>query len=175
MEEVWKDICGYEGYYQVSNLGRVRSVDRKDRTGRSLQSIIRSQSYDKYGYAILGLYKNGKMKTKKVHRLVAKAFVDNPNGFPEVNHKDENKKNNNANNLEWCTTKYNLTYGHRLDAVRGTNSNTVKLTEDQVREIRKIYIKNDPVYGQSALGKRYGVSHTNIGDIVKNKSWKHLI
>lgn len=134
-----------------------------------------TQSKDKDGYLILGLYRNGKSKTVRVHRLVAKAFIENPYNLPEINHIDENKTNNHVENLEWCTTAYNLTYGHRLDYVRGEKAPKAKLTHDQVKEIRRIYIKGDLQFGQSALSKKYGVSHPAIACIVKNKTWRHLL
>lgn len=99
MEE-WKDITGYEGLYQVSNLGRVR------RSGKILKG-----GYNNKGYHTINLCKNGISKSFFVHRLVAIAFIPNPNNFPIVNHKDENPKNNCVDNLEWCTKSYNATYG----------------------------------------------------------------
>lgn len=101
-KEIWKDCKGYEGRYQVSNLGRVWS--------------IKSQSYlngsnDKDGYLRVHLTAiNGKRKVESIHRLVAIAFLENPQGLPQVNHKDENKANNCLDNLEWCTAKYNNIY-----------------------------------------------------------------
>ena len=134
-----------------------------------------AQSKDKDGYLIVGLYRDGKCKTVRVHRIVAKAFIDNPHNLPEINHIDEDKTNNHVENLEWCTTAYNLTYGHRLECVRGEKAPKAKLTPDQVEEIRRIYIKGDLEFGQSALGKKYGVSHPAIACIVKNKTWRHLL
>lgn len=100
MSETWKDIKGYEGLYQVSDKGRVRNAD----------GLIMSQT--KRGkYLKVGLSKNGIKKGVSVHRLVALAFIDNPNDLPYVNHKDEDKHNNVATNLEWCTAQYNSTYG----------------------------------------------------------------
>lgn len=109
MEEVWKDIEGYEGLYQVSNLGRVKSLARKD--GLYMMSErIKKQHISNHYYAI-GLNKKGVFKTMHVHRLVAKTFLPNPDNLPQVNHKDENKLNNRVDNLEWCTAKYNVNYG----------------------------------------------------------------
>ena len=102
--EHWKDIQDYEGLYQVSDMGRVRNI----RTGRILKPGI-----DRYGYLLVVLYKNGKAKTKNVHRLVAQTFIPNTDRLPCVNHKDENKLNNRVENLEWCTHQYNNTYGNR--------------------------------------------------------------
>lgn len=103
MEEIWKDIKGYEGLYQVSSLGRVR------RDGKILKSGL-----TRGGYLQVHLSKNGKVGHYKIHRLVAEAFLQNLDNNPEVNHKDENKLNNTAENLEWCTSDYNLHYGTRI-------------------------------------------------------------
>lgn len=109
MEEIWKDIEGYEGKYQVSNLGRVRSLNY-NHTG---EIKLLKQSTNKYGYKLVGLCKNGKEKKYQVHRLVAIAFIPNPNNLPIINHKDEDSSNNNVDNLEWCTQEYNVNYGTR--------------------------------------------------------------
>lgn len=119
MEEEWKDIDGYEGYYQVSSFGRVRSLDRYVKDTRRncfnfVKGRIMSQSNaDKEHYRQVGLSKDGKVTTCLVHRLVAQAFIPNPNNLPQVNHKDENRENNNVDNLEWCTAEYNTNYGTR--------------------------------------------------------------
>lgn len=106
--EVWKDIKGFEGY-QISNRGRVKSLNyRHTRKERILQ-----QRLNRYGYCQARLYKNGKHYTFVVHRLVAIAFIANPNEKPQVNHLDECKINNCAENLEWATAKENLNYGTR--------------------------------------------------------------
>lgn len=120
IEEIWKDIEGYEGYYQVSNLGRVRSLDRilfksNGRTEKR-QGQIMLPCKGKDGYLLIGLRRETKSKKSfSVHRLVAEAFIPNPNNLPQVNHKDENIHNNNADNLEWCTCLYNNNYGNRND------------------------------------------------------------
>lgn len=114
MQEEWKDVRGFEGYYQISNLGRVKSVERvvkkKNGTLMKVSEKIRvlSQTTDNYSYVVLA--KNGKNKTFLVHRLVAETFIGNPNNLPCVNHKDENKQNDCVDNLEWCTYEYNNTY-----------------------------------------------------------------
>lgn len=116
--EIWRDIPGYEGYYQVSNLGRIKTLDRYVKHWRGGLLLRKSQllklNYDADGYIIVGLSKNGKTLTNKVHRLVAQVFIPNPNNLPVVNHKDENKSNNCVWNIEWCTVDYNNKYGDRL-------------------------------------------------------------
>jgi hypothetical protein len=115
MEEIWKAIPGYEGYYEVSNTGKVRSVTRtiisRDGKSRTFLGEIKNPTPNKHGYQQVGLHKDGKRKVFLVHRLVAITFLPNPDNLPVVNHKDENPSNNNVNNLEWCTSKYNSNYG----------------------------------------------------------------
>ena len=120
MEEQWKDIIiekngvtyDYSELYQVSNFGRVRSLDRVDSRGHKLKGkIIRCKPREN-GYVYVGLHKNGeKQQLFTMHRLVATMFIPNPENLPIVNHKDEDKYNNNVDNLEWCTQEYNNTYG----------------------------------------------------------------
>ncbi|MBR6503165.1 MAG: HNH endonuclease [Clostridia bacterium] len=105
--EIWRDIPGYNGRYQVSNCGNVRTNDY-NHTG--ITKLL-SMHDNGRGYLIVSLTKNNKGKKFKVHRLVAECFIDNPDNLPVVNHKDENKQNNHVNNLEWCTNDYNTHYG----------------------------------------------------------------
>lgn len=118
MKEVWKDIKDYEGLYQVSNLGRIKSLSRFHYTGWGKnkgyikKEKILKPRYDKKGYQMVVLYKNGIGKNFKVHRLVAEAFIPNPNNLPQINHKDEIKRNNIFTNLDWCDCKYNNNYGN---------------------------------------------------------------
>lgn len=121
--EVWRPVIGYEGFYDVSNLGNVRSVDRfiyqinrwGGLTKRLLKGRIIKQATINGGYKVVGLSKNGETKQKFVHILAAKAFIPNPNNYPIINHKDENPSNNNLDNLEWCTVQYNTTYGTGIE------------------------------------------------------------
>lgn len=107
MEEIFKDIKDYEGLYQVSDHGRVRSLNYN----HTEETRVLKHQLDKDGYECLKLSKNGKHKTCKVHRLVAEAFIPNPDGLPQVNHIDEDKTNNCVWNLEWCDCNYNINYG----------------------------------------------------------------
>ena len=117
--ETWKDIKGYEGLYQVSDAGNVRSCDHvvKNRSGMALKKgkILAQANVDKTHYKKVTLYRNNVGKTFLVHRLVAMAFIDNPEGYEQINHIDENPSNNAMSNLEWCDAKYNVTYGSRTE------------------------------------------------------------
>ena len=122
MEEIWKDIEWHKGSYKVSNMGRVYSIRRKK---------FKDTYLDKRGYVKVCLCYNYTQKIFSVHRLVAKAFIPNPNNYPQVNHKDENKQNNNVDNLEWCTNHYNEHYGTRSQRqakslTNGKNSKPIK-------------------------------------------------
>lgn len=116
MVEIWKDIDGYIGIYQVSNMGNVRSLQREEfkcaQGYRVRKGVELKPSQDQKGYLMVNLYKNGKGRSRRVHRLVAEAFIDNPMHLSEINHIDENKKNNVVSNLEWCTSSYNKMYGN---------------------------------------------------------------
>ena len=118
IEEIWRPVVGYEGLYEVSNIGRVRSLDRF--YYRLHKGKVLSPTKDRYGYLTVTLNCNGKSKTIKIHRLVAQAFLPNPDNLPQVNHKDEDKTNNNVDNLEWCTAKYNVNFGTRQERYRNT-------------------------------------------------------
>ena len=114
-QEIWKPIVGYEGYYEVSNFGRIKSVSRvvmmKNGAARPIKEKMLHPRPQKSGYMNVTLSRDCKPNRLRVHRLVAEAFVPNPDNLPEVNHKDENKANNHADNLEWCDRRYNNLYG----------------------------------------------------------------
>ena len=109
MQEIWKDVKGYEGLYQVSNLGQVKRLGND----RQMREKTLKGNKVKSGYMQVVLCKKGKSKPLYVHRLVAIAFIPNPNNHKEINHIDEIKTNNNFENLEWCNHKYNCNYGTR--------------------------------------------------------------
>lgn len=115
IQEEWRDVIGYEGLYEISNYGNIRSKDRYVACCYGSKQFIRgrflSANPNKKGYLMISLYRNHKSKVKYIHRLVAEAFIPNPNNLPQVNHKDECKTNNIYTNLEWCDATYNLNYG----------------------------------------------------------------
>lgn len=143
--EIWKPVPGYEGSYEVSNLGRVRSVSRYTPTwsGKVFKKgTIKKQKEDKDGYFKVWLSKNSKKKPFFVHRLVATAFLDNPDNLPVVNHKDGNKKNNTVENLEWCTLSENTKHAFKIGLIkpscRGTNKKVAKI-DPATNEIISVY------------------------------------
>lgn len=114
MKEIFKDIKGYEGAYQISNFGNVRSLKR---------NILLRQSPDRKGYLHIILYKNNKSKVGRIHRLVAETFIPNPENKPQVNHKDGNKLNNCVNNLEWVTNSENQKHAFKLHLQTNSGNN----------------------------------------------------
>lgn len=130
-DEIWKDCKHYEGLYQVSNYGRVKSLERdivyKDGRKRHVKEHFLIQRVSYNGYLYVGLSKYGKFKQEKVHRLVAMAFISNPDNKPHINHIDEDKQNNYVDNLEWVTSKENNNYGNHNEkisiALKQTNKN----------------------------------------------------
>lgn len=120
--EVWKDVKGYEGFYQVSNKGRVKSlartIVRSDGQYKSIKEKILKSGTSSKGYQQINLCRNGKQKTMKIHRLVAEAYIPNSKNKPEVNHKDGDKSNNVISNLEWVTPKENMRHAYDIGLIR---------------------------------------------------------
>ena len=112
-EEIWKPVVDYENLYEVSNLGRVKSLNYRH-TGK--ERVLKGMK-NRYDYLQVILYKDNKGKTWTIHKLVAIAFLDNPNNLPVINHKDENKENNCVQNLEWCSVLHNNTYNDRAKKI----------------------------------------------------------
>lgn len=135
MVEIWKDIEGYEGLYQVSNFGNVKSLNYRH-TGK--EKLLKARNNK--GYLIICLWRDSKQKTFKVHRLVATAFLPNPDSLPQVNHISEDKTNNTVSNLEWCSAEYNSNYGTRIQRIiENTTNNQKKSKKVLCIETGKIY------------------------------------
>lgn len=136
-DEIWKDIPNYEGLYQVSNLGRVRALKRKIKykngNCHTYPEKIKNQ-VNSCGYLAVTLSKKGQRRQIKVHRLVALAFIPNPHHYQQINHKDENKHNNQVDNLEWCNAKYNNNYGTKIKrTVAHTDYHLMAMHQDHKR------------------------------------------
>lgn len=151
--ETWRDVVGFEGLYKVSNKGNVYSVERKDTLGRKWGGRTLKPRYDKDGYLRVGLSKNSTLATKHIHRLVAEAFIPNPNGLPQVNHIDEAKVNNNVGNLEWCTSKYNNNHGTRNE----------RRVQAQSKKVVGVNIKTGEIltFNSTKEASRKGYNHTS--------------
>lgn len=142
--EVWKDIENFEGLYQVSSEGKIKSLERVDRKGRIVRERIMHTHYDAQGYVHVKLNKDAKQYTKYVHRLVAQAFIPNPENKETVNHKDENKANNTLENLEWMTMKENANYGTRNERTKAhTDWDALRLKLSDAAHKKKIYQLKD--------------------------------
>lgn len=176
MNEIWKDIDWLEAMFQISNTGRLRSIDRIIEYIDGRMYIYKSKEYfPSYnrGYCIQTLNLNGKAIPVKFHRLVAEAFIPNPNNLPEVNHIDGDKTNNNVSNLEWCTSSENKKHAYKLGLklpTSGSKCGMSKLTENQVLEIRQL--KNKYIYKE--IAKLFNVDNSTISNIMTNKTWKHI-
>ncbi|MBQ3990209.1 MAG: HNH endonuclease [Bacteroidales bacterium] len=162
MEEVWKQIQGYEGKYDISNMGRVRSY-AQSKDGR----IIKGNP-DGKGYLYVKLYYTPqKYRMQKIHRLVGNHFLPNPNGYPQINHKDEDKRNNCVDNLEWCNNEYNHSYGTR-DVRAGASNRCCPTTSKEVYSIDDS--GNKTVYKSIGEAERLtGICHSNIIAAIKKE------
>ena len=163
MEEIWKPIAGYEGKYEASNLGRIRSFAQTNRQGNILSG------YPNYkGYLQVYLYDSPQHgKWHSIHRLIAFTFIENPNDYPQVNHKDENKLNNAADNLEWCTNRYNSGYGTRAKRA-GMSNRCCETTSKKIYSIDQ----NGHVEYFNSIGeaeRQTGIAHSNIVRVLKDR------
>lgn len=164
--EIWKDVVGYEGLYEVSSLGRVKSYV-KNKSGRILKNILLNS-----GYETVGLFFNGFTNRKLVHRLVAESFICNPDLKNTVNHIDGIKNNNFALNLEWSTQSENITHAHKnglVNTAKGERNGCSKLNYQQIIEIRASNFTN------KKLAEIYSVSQPLISQIKNRKKWNHLL
>lgn len=178
MQEVWKPVQGYEGIYEVSNLGRVRSLDRFTRnrwgTLRPVAGAMKVPQVKREGYCYLNLYSERKARPMYVHRLVALAFLPNPDDLPQVNHKDGDKANNAVTNLEWCSKSDNCQ--HAIDEglyeqARGESSGSAKVTESDVIEMRRLWASG---MLQKDIAARFGIGRKAVTKIVNRQRWKHV-
>lgn len=177
--ETWRDIKGYEGYYQVSNLGNIKTLDRevydsKRHLFRFYKEKVMKTALCRKGYKRIQFKVGGVYKSYAVHRLVAEAFIPNPFNLPEVNHKDSNRENNAEHNLEWLTHSENQKHSYRQGKRnhKGENHPQAKLALASVLEIRERY--SSGLFTMPFLASEYGVSAYAINNIVHYRTWKHV-
>ena len=159
--EIWKDIDEYEGIYQVSNLGRIKSLARITIQKHLLNEKILVPCDNGNGYLYINLYKNQKPKRLAIHRLVAKAFIENKNNYNVVNHKDSNTYNNQANNLEWCNQSYNLKYEYIHNNRKLPKTTKVEQLIDN--KVINTYIS------QHEASRQTGIAQSNIFSCLSGK------
>ena len=176
--EEWKDIPNYEGIYQVSDLGRIKSLSGllatksgviKQRYNKIMSQIIKSNGYLSIMFSV-----NSNQKRFHVHRLVAISFISNPENKPEVNHKNCIKTHNYKMNLEWNTVQENTDHAvlNNLNC-KGEKAPWSKLTSTKIIAIRRLY-KINPYFNKTNVAKKLGVKDTTIHKIIRNQRWKHL-
>lgn len=180
-QEIWKDIPDFEGLYQVSNLGNVKTLERttKNKQGTCLRKEkLLNLNISNRGYVNVKLYNTSKniKKTIFVHKLVGLCFLNNANQYKEINHIDGNKLNNNINNLEWCSRSHNVKEAYRLNlrketTYKGEGNITSKLKDVDVLKIRDLYNKG---ISMIKISEMYKVVPGTIGFIVKNQTWTHI-
>ena len=175
--EIWKDIPGYEGLYQVSSLGRVKGLKRTIYNSLKgdylLEERLLKSGYNKNGYESYVLSNSKSKKRMNIHRLVALAFIPNPDDKPCVNHINGIKSDSSIGNLEWCTYSENTKHAFKtglMSMTKGEECSWSKLTEDDVRYIRE----NKGIISYSKLSKKYKISTTTISKIINRKSWNHI-
>lgn len=181
--ETWRNVADFEGLYKISNKGNVHSVERVSSQGNKCGGFTLKPTIASGGYLQVKLYENGIRKHKYIHRIVAEAFIPNPNNYPEINHKDEDKTNNYVENLEWCTRKYNVNFGTAIERaaqaqskkVRAVNVetgevltfNSAKETGDKGYSSGVVYKACSGVY-KSSIGKLIGDGH-----LYKGHQWSY--
>ena len=169
--EEWRDIEGFEGLYQISNCGRVKSF-------KCERTHIMKPANSGNGYLIVDFKKDGKRTRKFIHRLVALAFIENVGDKSDVNHIDGNKQNNRVENLEWATRSENVLHAFKnklMPTFSGTETYIARLTVEQVRYIRAKYIPRDVDFGVEALAQKFNVGKTTIRNVIDRKSYKNVI
>lgn len=164
MEEIWRPIKGYESLYEVSNLGRVKSLPRETNNQYGKEERILKTEKSIKGYVMVSLRKEGKSKLCSIHRLVAEAFIPNPNNLPCVNHIDEDKTNNRVSNLEWCTHKYNINYGSCIE--RRVNKQKKPVNQ---YTLDGVFIRQWTSAGEAS--KELHIGRMNICAVCNNHKW----
>lgn len=177
--EEWREVVGYESLYMVSSDGRIKACEKPDQRGyirkEKYLKPCKSGSKNHYQALQVRLYKDGTGKMFRIHRLVAEAFIPNPDNLPCINHKDENPFNNKVENLEWCTHAYNITYGTARARAGQKNSTKLKNRSDQSKWVIKLSLDNEILhfYPSTAQASREtGIKRTAIGACCRGKKVK---
>lgn len=168
--EEWRDIEGYEGLYQISNMGQIKSFKRLA-SGEKLKLIHYENDYP--NIVLRDWNKRG--KKFKVHRIVAKTFIPNPFNYSVINHKNGIKSDNRVANLEWCTYQQNVVHSFKVlkhEVAKGESAGNTKLTKVQVKQIYDL--SNNSVATLKDLSKMFNISIGTVSDIKKGRSWKHV-
>lgn len=171
-KEIWKDIKGYEGCYQVSNTGKVRSLDKVDRRGNECYGVIKKPQDNGHGYKYVQLKLDGTYKNHYIHRLVATYFIDNPNSYEQVNHMNEIKEDNDVNNLEWCTHEYNNSYGTKPVKNRIHLSKLHKASETPLYSVSREGVRRFHK-SQKNAGVELGINTVGINNMLKGRQKTH--
>lgn len=178
MQEIWKDVTGYEGAYQVSNFGNVRSLDRiiKTSSGKEYfeKGVTKSQRLNADGYPRVTLSKHSKKTNHRVYRLVAIEFIPNPHNKPQINHINGIKTDNRVENLEWCTIQENIKHSNETGLAKvasGENHIWATLTDEQVLDIYKRSNSGEP---QLDIAKDYNTSISVVSRIKNGRRWANL-
>jgi hypothetical protein len=172
--EIWKDIEGLEGVYQISTLGRVRRLAGKNARGRKFSEKIRKASINNTGYEQMSILYRGTVIKALLHRMVATAFLPNPNNFPVVNHLDTNPRNNRVENLEWCTQSHNALHsvhcgGHRNTL--GSKNYRATISESRVKQIVGL---RSLLYSVADISAATGASYSAVHKILNGYSWNQV-
>lgn len=180
MNEQWKEIKGNREIYEVSTYGTVRSKDRQGARGRHIKGHELTQRHNSNGYLRCDMNIDGKGRSYLVHRLVANAFIPNPDNKPFINHIDGDKENNHVGNLEWCTRSENEKHSWKIGlkkdiATKGELHGMHKLKESDVRYIRHSHIRNGGDKKTGELARMFSVNPQTITDIVSNRIWKCIL
>ena len=176
--ESWKDIPGWEGFYQASTLGRIKSISRLNSRGERIKTKIRKQENDRRGYPQIILCRNGKSKNYKTHQLIAAAFLPNPKNKLQVNHLNGIKNDNCIENLEWNTNLENMRHSWETGIktsinFSGEKNGESKLKNEDVIRIRELWKTGE--YTKRAISKMFPVTESTIGRILNGQYWKRLV
>lgn len=180
MEEMWKPVLGFEGLYEISNLGRVNRLKRVIRQkARVMQNHTLKEMFLKIqtnidGYYVVKLSKNGRVYEKRINRLIAEAFIPNPKNLPVVNHKDTIKTNNSVSNLEWCTVAHNNRHAfanNLMNHFKGEEYPGAKLNVEKIKYIRKKYKAGKT---QKELAELFQICQQAVSKIIHRKLWGHI-